>query len=127
VVHTDAVAECLVHALKYAFPAMRSAPAAGIPTGFAAPPLKALARGIEMQPVWPHPQGNAHGPTITPIHRRAPDAALRDPALYEVLALIDALREHRPGERRLAEQELTRRVRRVNVARSPNDARGPRT
>ena len=127
VVHTDAVVECFIHALKYTFPAMRGAPTAGMPTGFAAPPLKGLARAVELPAVWPHPHGSAHGASITPIHRTAPEAAQRDEALYELLALIDAIREHRPGERRLAEQELTRRVRHVETARSPNDARGTRT
>ena len=127
VINTDAVIECLVHALKYAFPATRGAPTAGLATGFAAPPLKGLARAVDLPTVWPHAHGTAHGAAVTPIHRTAPEAARRDEALYELLALIDALREHRPGERRLAEQELTRRVRRVNAARSPNDARAART
>jgi len=35
-----------------------------------------------------------------------PDAALRDSALYEKLALVDALRDGRVRERKLAEQEL---------------------
>jgi len=126
-IHMDAVIECFIHALKYAFPAMRGAPTAGLLTGFAAPPLKGLARAVELPAVWPHAHGSGHGAALTPIHRTAPEAARRDEALYELLALIDALREHRPGERRLAEQELARCVRRVNAARSPSDARGTRT
>jgi hypothetical protein len=127
VIHTDAVIECFIHALKYAFPATRGAPTAGLLTGFAAPPLNGLARAVELPAVWPHAHGSGHGAALTPIHRTAPEAARRDEALYELLALIDALREHRPGERRLAEQELTRRVRDGNVARSPSDTRGTRT
>jgi hypothetical protein len=40
-----------------------------------------------------------------------PEAALRDPALYEKLALVDALRDGRVRERKLAEQELKKLLR----------------
>lgn len=37
------------------------------------------------------------------------EAARRDPALYELLALVDALRGGRARERKLAQDELARR------------------
>jgi hypothetical protein len=40
-----------------------------------------------------------------------PHAALRDPALYELLALVDAIRDGRASERNLAERDLVRRLR----------------
>ena len=57
-------------------------------------------------PVWAHPQGNAKGPTLSPLYRSAPQAALADPALHQVLALVDALRAGRARERALAINEL---------------------
>jgi hypothetical protein len=36
---------------------------------------------------------------------------LRDPALYEFLALMDAIRDGRARERKLAEEELRSRIR----------------
>lgn len=116
--HVAAVSEFLVHGVKYLFPARRGALEPGMPTGFAGPPLGRLVRASTDAPtVWPHPRGPARGAALAPLDRRAPDAARHDPALYELLALIDALREHRRGERRLAETELVARVRRAGQAR----------
>jgi hypothetical protein len=53
--------------------------------------------------VWPFPEGEHRGVTLEPLYKSAP-AALRDPFLYELLALIDALREGRVRERKLAER-----------------------
>ena len=41
---------------------------------------------------------------------RAVDAALRDAALYELLALVDAIRDGRARERNLAQQALEKRL-----------------
>jgi hypothetical protein len=40
------------------------------------------------------------------MHKAAPKAARKDPVLYELLALIDALRDGRVRERQLAQKEL---------------------
>ena len=53
-------------------------------------------------PVWAHPAGSAKGPTLSPLYRTAPQAALADPALHRLLALLDALRTGRARERALA-------------------------
>lgn len=42
------------------------------------------------------------GPSLSPLHRGAPEAALADRALYELLALLDALRVGCSRERTLA-------------------------
>ena len=53
------------------------------------------------------------GVTFEPLHKSAPAAARKDPALYELLALIDAVRDGRVRERKLAEKELSTRFRRL--------------
>jgi hypothetical protein len=53
-------------------------------------------------PVWAHPAGFAKGPTLSPLYKTAPQAALADPALHRLLALLDALRTGRARERALA-------------------------
>jgi hypothetical protein len=62
-------------------------------------------------PVWAHPAGSAKGPTLSPLYRTAPQAALNDPGLHRLLALLDALRTGRARERTMAaklmEAELT--------------------
>lgn len=52
------------------------------------------------------------GITLEPLHKAAVKAAQKDPALYELLALIDAVRDGRVRERQLAEKELKARLRR---------------
>lgn len=47
----------------------------------------------------------------------APVAALKDPLLYEQLALIDAIRDGRPRERQLAERELIKTLRKKSDGR----------
>lgn len=107
-----AAEEFLLHGVKYAFPAHRGETTRGIPTGYAAPPLNALiAAGDDLPPVWPDPDGEVKGIAFEPLHKSVPKAVRNDPALYELLALIDALRDGRARERQIAERELTARLR----------------
>lgn len=109
----EAVEEFLVHGVKYVFPARRGEVTRGVPTSHAAPPLnKEIDSGSELPPVWPFPEGKQRGVSLEPLYRTAPATALRDPLFYEMLALIDAIREGRARERKLAEKALIERVRR---------------
>ena len=107
----DGLCEFLVHGLRYVFPAEWSGVTRGVPTSYAAPPLKAQFPEVEMPPVWPHPEGTARGEGLAPLYKSAPGAALRDPRLYEWLALVDAVRAGRARERKLATREIERRLR----------------
>ena len=62
-------------------------------------------------PVWPYPTGSQRGTSFEPLYKQAPKAALRDSGLYELLALVDALRDGRARERKLAEEMLVSRLR----------------
>lgn len=107
-----AIEEFLVHGLKYVFPAERGELTRGIPTSYAAEPLRRLiVQGNEPPPVWPCVHGKLRGILFEPLYKNAPEAALRDPGLYELLALVDALREGRARERKLAEEILIKRLR----------------
>jgi hypothetical protein len=106
-----ALREFLIHGAKYAFPAIRGEISRGIPTSYAAPPLKDLiVEASEPPPVWPHPKGSMRGASLEPLFPSAPGAALRDSALYEVLALFDALRTGRARERQMAARLLEERL-----------------
>ena len=108
----SALEEFLVHGLKYAFPAERGEPTRGIPTSYAAEPLrKTIARGDDLPPVWPYVQGSVRGVAFQPLYKLAPAAALRDAVFYEYLALVDALRDGRARERKLAEDMIVKRLR----------------
>ena len=103
--------EFLIHGFKYAFPAQRGELTRGVPTSYAAPPLNAvITQPDEPPPVWPYAQGSVRGVTLLPLHKNVPAAALRDQPLYEMLALLDALRDGRARERAIAEQEIQRRL-----------------
>jgi hypothetical protein len=109
-----AVEEFLIHGVKYAFPVQRGETTRGVPTAYAAPPLSGqIVDTGELPPVWPDPDGAVRGATLEPLYKAAPKAVRNDPALYELLALVDALRDGRVRERQLAEKELSARLRRL--------------
>src|SRR5262249_40123990 len=91
-----ALEEFLIHGLKYAFPAEHGDVTRGMPTSYAAAPLKSqVAMSNNLPPVWPWPEGDTRGVGLEPLYRRVPEAALRDSGLYELLALVDAIRDGR--------------------------------
>lgn len=110
-VHARNLEEFLIHGLRYCFVPERGALTRGMPTAHAAPPLNAkLVATEEPLPVWPDPEGAVRGETFTPLYKSAPAAAKRDPKLYELLALVDALRGGRARERDLAAKLLGARL-----------------
>lgn len=110
----SALAEFLIHGLKYVLSVRPGRRGRGMPTGFAAPPLAehfAVSDDEADLPVWPDPEGDRYGEEIRPICRSAPGAARRDAKLYEWLVLADALRgAGRARERELAEQMVRKRL-----------------
>jgi hypothetical protein len=83
----------------------------GFPTAHGAAPLKELLTASKEPPlVWPHPEGIARGPGLLPLYENLPMAAQGDPALYELLALFDALRTGQARERELARKLLEERL-----------------
>lgn len=97
--------EFVLHGVRYVWPATPGPVKRGVPTAFGAEPLAAMVTAAPGEaPVWPHPKGTAKGPTLSPLYRSAPQAALADPALHRLLALLDALRTGRARERAMASQ-----------------------
>lgn len=103
--------EFLIHGLKYAFPPEKGAMTRGVPTAGAAEPLRRELTPEDPIPVWPFEEGPKRGYAYIPLHKSVPKAALRDPKLYELLALVDAIRDGRARERQLAQRELSSRLR----------------
>ena len=104
--------EFVVHGVPYVYHVDRGIPTTrGILTGFASPPLDGPAEyAYEALYVWPHPEGVHAGWSVSPLYRSAPVAALRDPALYALLALVDELRLGRARERNRAADLLASRL-----------------
>ena len=107
----SALYEFLVHGLKYAFPPERGELTRGIPTAHAAEPLKSrVAPGNDPPPVWASPDGQTRGYSFAPLYKALPQAAMKDTYLYEMLALVDAIRDGKSRERQIAEEELKLRI-----------------
>lgn len=105
------IREFLIHGAKYAFPTQLGQVTRGFPTAHAASPLKEeLQADADLPTVWPHKDGNVRGTSVEPLYKSATEAALLDTALYELLALFDALRMGRARERQLAAQFLEERL-----------------
>ena len=103
--------EFLVHGVKYCFPVERGGPTRGTPTADAAPPLRQhFDQDFSLPPVWPNAQGSVRGIEFSPLYKNVPQASARDARLYELLALVDAIREGRAREREIAIRELTSRI-----------------
>jgi hypothetical protein len=99
--------EFLLHGARYVWPATIGPIKRGVPTGFGIEPLATkLAVATGTVPVWAHPAGPVKGPSLSPLYRTAPQAALADPALHKMLALLDCLRAGRSRERSLAAKAL---------------------
>lgn len=106
-----ALKEFLIHGVRYAYPPERGELTRGMPTGYAAPPLnKVIAQPDEPPPVWPYAEGKVRGYKLAPLYPSVPMAAARDSRLYELLALVDAIRDGRARERNLAAKELDSRL-----------------
>src|SRR5579863_3226281 len=92
-VNVKALEEFIVHGVRYAFPAEKGGMTRGIPTASAAEPLNRKMTQEEPVPVWPFERGSMRGYSFLPLYKKAPQAALKDPELYQLLALVDAIRD----------------------------------
>ena len=88
----------------------RSPRARGVPTGLAAagPGDAELVDATIM--VWPSRLGTTIGVGVPPLIVTAPDIALRDPAVYRLMALVDAVRVGDVREREAAATALRNSV-----------------
>ena len=106
-----ALTEFLAHGGQYAFVPDRGALTRGMPTAHAALPLRnELAQSSDPSPVWPDPEGEVRGLAFSPLYKAAPTAARKDPKLYELLALTDAVRGGGTRERTVALRRLEKRL-----------------
>jgi DNA-binding Lrp family transcriptional regulator len=105
----NALMEFLKYGLRYVFPQTPGAIVRGIPTAYSAPPLSDMIMSSDKL-VWAYPKGEVRGQSVEPLYPTVVKSALHNPKLYEMLALVDALRVGRVRERELAAVELETRV-----------------
>lgn len=102
----------LEHGVPIAFHTSPGKLVRGVPTAHSAPPLvgRIAASSSELPLVWPDAEGTVRGRRVEPLYRSAPGIARRNPQMYELLALIDALRCGAARERALAVEQLRTRL-----------------
>jgi biotin operon repressor len=101
----------IIHGLKFVFPAKPGAMTRGIPTAFAAAPIKNLliSAGSYIC-VWPYAKGKDIGQSVEPLFKSVPQAVQKDERLYEYLALVDAVRLGNQREAGLAAERLSEKL-----------------
>lgn len=104
---SKALLEFLTHGIKYVFPVKLAEIVRGVPTAHAAPVLegKMMSAG-DLIPVWPDANSSQMGQAIQPLIESVPAIAKKDSRMYELLALIDAIRMGGPRESELAKKML---------------------
>jgi hypothetical protein len=101
--------DLLQYGIALVFPLQPGNVVRGIPTAHSAAPLKDLIQSDE-QYVWPYAKGSVRGHAIQPLYGSVLPLIEQDHALYELLALIDALRVGKVRERNLAIDLLKKRL-----------------
>jgi hypothetical protein len=110
-VRREALRNFLVNGVAYVFPAKAKEVTRGMPTAWASPAMAGnFSASDQLPPVWPDPNGHTQGASVEPLYPSVPGAARRDAALYELLALVDAIRIGRARERSLAEKAISERL-----------------
>ena len=104
-----ALLEFLQSGLRYVYPQKPGAMVRGLATAHSAPPLNKQIVSQEKY-VWPWAQGKDRGQSVEPLHTSVPEACAKDKYLYELLALVDALRLGRAREQKLAMAALKERL-----------------
>ncbi|UIN20801.1 hypothetical protein [Herbaspirillum frisingense] len=117
-VNLASLEEFIAHGIRYVFPAKPEQLTRGIATAYASPALRdLLGSGGEIIPVWPDAKGNSRGQAIQPLYKTVPMAVRHDATLYELLAVVDAIRIGQPRERNLAIKLLPKFLRGQNGSR----------
>ncbi|RRJ96972.1 AsnC family protein [Opitutaceae bacterium TAV4] len=110
-IRREALLQFLLHGVPYAFPAQTKEITRGLPTAWAAPVMAAkLEASDQMPPVWPDPEGIVQGVSLQPLYHSVPKTARNNSDLYDLLALVDAIRIGRARERAIAASELKQRL-----------------
>ena len=104
-VNASGSVEFLMSGVPYAFPGILGPEARGVPTAHSGPVLRDEIRSGEMV-VWPSAKGDVRGFSLIPLCHNAPETAEKNPSLYGLLTVVDAIRIGRARERELAQAFL---------------------
>jgi hypothetical protein len=92
----QACKEFIISGVKYMFPAQLGEMTVGVETSYAAPVMKGYTTlGNDPVPVWPYAEGNQRGMSLAPLYPSVPKSIdqFPDTQFYELLCLVDVLRQ----------------------------------
>jgi DNA-binding transcriptional MocR family regulator len=100
--------ELVTHGARFIAPVALGELTRGTPAAWAAKPISRRIRqhGDEPPPVWPSADGDVRGQALRPLHPAAVRASRDNPALADLLAIIDSLRAGDVRVRQVAAEEL---------------------
>ena len=99
----------LVQGAPFAFPPILGGSSVGVSTAHSSPPFHAIVEATEGF-VWPDANGRARGQSLVPLFPGATALPGRNPPLYELLAIADALRVGTTRVRKIAAALLSERL-----------------
>jgi len=102
--------EFLVYGVRYVFPTEPSKIVRGIATAHSALPLSQFIVSQTDVYVWEYEEGDIRGQAIEPLYAKIPIIVQQSPKLYELLALVDAIRVGRAREYQLAVEILKQKI-----------------
>lgn len=108
-VQRQALVDFIRFGLPYTFPQQPGKVQRGFPTAHSAAPLSEEIVSDEKY-VWPSVKGTERGHSVLPLYPSVVHFIQSDPQLYELLALVDAVRVGRARERNLAMDILKSRL-----------------
>lgn len=110
-VNGRSLGDALIHGARYFLAPTLGSEVRGLGTAWVVPPLSnELASADAMPPVWKDPMGDRRGMEIQPLHSNVPSAVRVDDRLYQLLALLDAIRIGGSRERSVASRLLKARL-----------------
>jgi hypothetical protein len=101
--------DLLQYGVPFMFPQHPGNVVRGVPTAHSVAPLKDHIESTEHY-VWPYAKGSVRGHGIQPFFKGVTQAVEVDSELYEVLALVDAVRVGKVREKSLALDLLRKRI-----------------
>jgi len=108
--HTSSLVEFLSFGIKYVFPERPGEMVRGTPTAHSALPLSNRIQSVSDVYVWQDEEGLMRGQRIIPLYPSVAKAVKVDLDLYELLALVDAIRVGKVREHQVAIDLLKKRL-----------------
>ena len=108
-VYKQSLLEFIEHGLHYVFPVKAGSIENGIYTAHSHPVVHKYFKN-ESEYIWPNAKGKYRGLMIEPLYDKMVPAALEDPTLYAMAALIDIIRIGRVREWKIAIEELKKMI-----------------